>query len=165
MSPVWGAIAGVGLTELGILVAKGMRKSSPRLAKYAGGVGLLTGGIPSAIALIFPTTRRAGILGLATTAIAGVAELLRAHWVEPNLGLYQPEMTGADIEVMDTEADMMAEAMVAGALGQGSPLQILGQSTAQSALAGLGIYQPEMTGATPLDVSGGGGYSPFSGTF
>jgi hypothetical protein len=170
-SPVWGAVLGAGLTEGGILIAKAMRKSSPNVAKYAGAVGLLAGGVPSAIAIIFPSTRRAGFLGLAVSAIAGVGELIRSHYVEPTLGLYQPEMTGADtIEVMggpDHEADMMAEALIAGALGQTAPgggqaLQIVGQATPQQALAGLGLYQPEMTGARPLEVSG---VNPYSGQF
>jgi hypothetical protein len=165
MSPAWGALIGAGLAEGGILIGKAMRRTHPRMAKYAGVVGLLAGGVPAGVAIIFPSTRRAGLLGLAVTAIASVGEFIRANYVEPQLGFYQPEMTGAGgIEILgDEEADYMAEAMIANALGAGGmPIEVMGQPSAQSALAGLGLYQPEMTGARPMDVMG---VSPYSGSF
>ena len=142
ISPVWGALVGGVLTEAGILIAKSMRAKSPRVAKYAGLMGLAFGGVPSAVALIFHSTRRAGYLGLAVTAIASVGELLRAFYVEPSLGLYEGETAGA-FEIMDNDADEIAESMIAGALGEVPGLQMLGQ------------YSPDFAGFQPMEVMGG----------
>lgn len=168
LSPVWGSLLGAGLAGGGVLTAKAMRKTHPRVAKYAGVVGLLAGGVPSTVALFFHQTRRAGLLGLGVSAIVGVSELIRSLYVEPQFGLYQPEMTGAGLEILGEdvdggEADEIAAAMMQGALGAGVPLEIMGQSTPQQAMAGLGLYQPEMTGANPLEVMGA--VQPFSGMF
>jgi hypothetical protein len=157
-NPAYGALAAAALTEAGILTAKHMRPTHPGLAKWAGLVGLVAGGLPSTAALFFDRTRRAGWLGLAVTAVAAGAELLRSHFVEPQLGMYAPEMTDG-VQILD--ADMAAEAAIQDALAEG--LQIMGQSTPQQA---LGMYAPEMTGGlgyNPMEVSGYAG-APYSGS-
>jgi hypothetical protein len=160
--PVFGALGGGALAGTGLLVAKGMRKTHPRVAKYAGVVALAVGGIPSLGLVLFSRKYRgAGYLGLAMTALVGGIELVRVMFVEPELGLYQAEMTGAGIEILDAQADAIAEAMVAGALGQPG-VQILGQTTAAQAM-GLGMYQTEsVQGAHPIEVMG---VTPYTGHF
>ena len=60
--------------------------------------------------------------------------------------------------ILDSQADEIAEAMVAGALGQ-SPIQILGQSTPAQSM-GLGMYQSE-----PVADAGIMGVTPYTGHF
>jgi len=157
----WGALIGGGFTSAGMLLAKGLTRKSSKWSKYAGGVGILAGGLPAAVMLFFPRTRRAGYLALAVSAIEGLTELIKDIWIEPrqlagyNMGLYQPEMTdglGAD------------DISILGDMEYGeAPLQILGETTPAQA---LGAYQTEMTGgASPLDVMGGGAVQPYSGHF
>jgi hypothetical protein len=149
VSPAWGALLGAGLAGGGLLAAKAMRHSSPRIAKYAGFIALAAGGIPSTIALFFRKTRSAGFLGLGLTAVIAITELLRGHYIEPEmngaLGEYAAEMAGADLQILGESADTdaVAQALVAGALGMPSGLQIMGGGTPVS----LGLYQDEMAGA------------------
>jgi hypothetical protein len=162
-SPAWGALLGGGVAGGALLAAKAMRGHSPRVAKYAGLIALAAGGLPSVAAIFFHKTRRAGYLGLAMSAIIGVTETLRALFVEPNLGLYADDairgLGAGGIEILDAQADAIAEAMISGALGAGG-IEILGQQTPAQAM-GIGMYQPEAIGAHPLEVSG---VQPFSGS-
>jgi hypothetical protein len=164
MSPAWGALLGGGLTMAGVIAAKAFSRRSSGWSKYAGGVGLLAGGVPSAIMLFFHSTRRAGFLGLAVAAVTGLGELIKDLFIEPKqlagLGLYQPEMTDG----LGEERIAILGADEYEGLPMGAPLEILGQASAAQALAGLGVYQPEMTGANPIDVMGGA-VVPYSGSF
>jgi hypothetical protein len=148
VSPAWGALLGAGLAGGGLLAAKAMRHTHPRVAKYAGFIALASGGIPSAIALFFRKTRSAGFLGLGLTAVIAVTELIRGHYVEPEmngaLGEYAAEMAGADLQILGgaDDTDMVAQALVAGALGEPSGLQIMGGGQMS-----IGLYADEMAGA------------------
>ncbi len=156
LSPAYGAMIGAGAAGAGLLVGKALRKNHPRVAKWAGLVALGTGGVAAGVMIAMPRTRRAGYLAAAMAGLIAGIELLRGHWVEPqmndSLGLYQQEIADQGITIMDAQADAIAEALVSGALGQGQPgVQILGQGTPEEA---MGMYQPEI--ARPLEVGGVG---------
>lgn len=158
MNPAWGAIIGGGLAGVGLLAGKALRGKLPRAAKYGWAVSAAAGGIPSLVAVFFPAYRRAGYMGLAATAIVSGVEFIRAMFVEPQLndfGAYAAEMTGAGLEILDAQADALAEQMIDGALGQGQApgINILGQPGGQ----GMGsIYQTEMA-ASPIEMGALGG--------
>lgn len=159
MSPVWGALIGTGLASAGILVAKSMRAKRPKVAKYAGVVGLLAAGLPSVAAIFTRKYRRAGYLGLATGTIVAVGEMIRSMYVEPQFGA---------VEILGDEYDGIGEYDIDGlgmyqpemTDGMGAGIEVLGQTTPAEA---MGMYQPELT-AAPLDVAGLA-MAPYGGSF
>jgi len=175
MNPVYGAFIGAGGATIGILGAKAFTRKSSNWSKYAGAVGMATGGIPSLMLVLSKndSTKKAGYLGLAIATIEGLTELIKTLYIEPKqlmdsgYGLYQPEMTGAgedQIAILGDDYYSNWQTEVDGA-GMAAPIEILGETTPAAA---LGAYQTEMTGAHPLDVMGAmgaGGFSPYSGHF
>jgi hypothetical protein len=139
VNPIWGYMVGGGISGASMLVFKALGKKYPNLAKHAGLWGGVVGLVGSGVAMIFPSTRRAGYLGAVGTLFTALPEVVRSLVLVPQgLGDYDMGYTSAEF------ADSVPAIEIQGVPGLGAPapVQVLQGAGGQ----GLGLTTADLAG-------------------